>query len=1124
MTYYSLERVSSKTVLFILFSFVLNCASGQINETEQASIYAEKARSFTKSHQFDSATYYFQKSAEFYRSTDNTELLSLTESEIARTWLSRGKLDKAVEISEKIISNSASSIDALVLAYQNLGKAAMLESRDAATSLLNNHKALAITSSLRNATPTQMITALEPLALNYYRLRNLDSSAYYFEKLISYARKITPYKPSAVAKHQLNMINLLHLHSKTSDARVRLDSVKVIIESLPMISQDEYDVSADYYAQLAYNLNIMGQTDSTITANLQEEKIRQSSPIKDSTRLARVQGNLGNSYYSVGNINKSWEYVQKSFNIKRRILPQGNYSLASSYRMMGIHRLGQSFSINEAQQYFEEALRITKKSLGRVHPYTVIDLRYLGKAYSSSRNTDKALEVYLEALEIQLQLDKEANPVIAGIYADLANAFRESGKYQDARNSYDKYFAIADMVTADMTTYDIQAEFGLGHLLIETGKIEEGITLLQSAIDKSDKFYGKQHQFTASMHNLIAETYKNKGLLEKALESTYKSIQANTYDIIFFQEEAVPLIWLAKDKFEFIISYMTRSEILLKQAVDNGHTKLWKLAWKSFDETEKLLQDWIKEQNNSLDIITLQEYSNKFYGSAIEALWSQDSTGLNQDHLQKMWLYSEKAKGFHQKLKERRREAAILSEVSLNILEKEAQLNNEITYQKSILVSKGASDSVQSKLFDLLLEKRNFESDMKSNFEGSYSLLYPQEHTSAKTLLKDIRKDQTIVDYFITDNYLFAFVLSQEGIKSFKLGLTTLISSQTNNFKVSLVKDKGESFGENGYKLYQSILEPLADHISSSSLVIVPDKYLWNINFDLLLSSSPSSTDYTQYDYLLKKYSISYANSVSLLFKEIKRENPHKTLLALAFGPNEKREADLKNSRDSPKEDLPGTAAEVRSLSNSINGDFYYGHEANESVFKKSAPDYSVLHLALHGEVDEENPDNSKLYFNPDSTSKREDNTLHTFELYHMELNAELAVLSACNTGSGNVKNGEGIMSLGKAFQYAGVKSVLLSQWEVSDAIAPIVIGNFYDNLKEGMSKSESLRKAKLDYLGNSNNITANPYYWGSFFIIGNPDPINLNPKSNQWYWVVGLLILVTLILYRKRVGLKTST
>ncbi|MBO3699665.1 CHAT domain-containing protein [Roseivirga sp. E12] len=1119
MTYCSLERVSSKTILFILFSFVINCASGQTSETEQASIYAEKARSFTRSRQFDSATYYLQKSAEFYRSTDNTKLLSLTESEIAKTWLSRGKLDKAIEISERVISNSASSVDALVLAYQNLGKAAMLESRDAAASLLNNHKALAITSSLRSATPTQMITAIEPLALDHYRLRNLDSSAYYFEKLISYARKITPQKPSAVAKHQLNMINLLHLHSKTSDARVRLDSVKVIIESLPMVSQDEYDVSANYYAQLAYNLNSMGQADSTIFANLQEEKIRQNSPIKDSTRLARVQGNLGNSYYNAGNINKSWEYVQKSFNIKKRILPRDNYSLASSYRMMGIHRLSQSFAINEAQQYFEEALRITKKSLGRVHPYTVIDLRYLGKAYTASHNTDKALEVYLEVLEIQLQLDKEANLVIAEIYADLAKAFRESGKYEDAKNSFDKYFAITDMITADMSAYDIQAESGLGHLLIETGEIEDGITLLQSAIDKSDKFYGQQHQFTASIHNLIAETYKNEGFLEKALESTYKSIKANKYDIIFFQEEAVPLIWLAKDKSEFIISYMLKCKILLQQAMNNSDAKLWELAWNSFDETEALLRDWIKEQNNSLDIITLQEYSNKFYGSAIEALWIQDSTGLNQDHLHKMWLYSEKAKGFHQKFKERRREAATLGEVSLNLLEKEAQLNNEITYQKSILVNKGAIDSVQSKLFDLLLEKRNFESDMKANFEGSYSLLYPQEHTSAKTLLKDIRKDQTIVDYFITDSHLFAFVLSQEGIKPFKLGLTNQLTTQINDFNVSLIKDKGESFGEGGYKLYQSVLEPLVNHISSSSLVIIPDKDLWNINFDLLLSSSPSSTDYAKHDYLLKRYSISYANSVSLLFKEIKRKNPQKTLLALAFGPNEQRDTDLKNFRDSPKENLPGTAAEVRGLSNSINGDFYYGHEASEFAFKKSAPNYSVLHLALHGEVDEENPDNSKLYFTPDTTSKVEDNTLHTFELYHMELNAELAVLSACNTGSGNIKNGEGIMSLGKAFQYAGVKSVLLSQWEVSDAIAPVIMSSFYDNLKEGMSKSESLRQAKLEFLKNSNNITSNPYYWGSFFIVGNPDPINLNPKSNHWYWVIGLLMLATLIIYRKKMA-----
>jgi len=211
-------------------------------------------------------------------------------------------------------------------------------------------------------------------------------------------------------------------------------------------------------------------------------------------------------------------------------------------------------------------------------------------------------------------------------------------------------------------------------------------------------------------------------------------------------------------------------------------------------------------------------------------------------------------------------------------------------------------------------------------------------------------------------------------------------------------------------------------------------------------------------------------------------------------------------------EDLPGTRKEIKAISSIVDGVYYYGKEAIEANFKKDASKYGIVHLALHGEVDNEIPQNSKLYFTK-SKDTIEDNLLYSHELFALNIPAELTVLSACDTGTGKIAKGEGIMSLGNAFQYAGTKSLLLSSWEVADDTAPELMKYFYENLKKGMSKPKALQQAKLSYLKTVDPARSNPFYWGNFYLVGDPTPIELDTNTN-WYWILGsgllLLIIVT--------------
>lgn len=148
--------------------------------------------------------------------------------------------------------------------------------------------------------------------------------------------------------------------------------------------------------------------------------------------------------------------------------------------------------------------------------------------------------------------------------------------------------------------------------------------------------------------------------------------------------------------------------------------------------------------------------------------------------------------------------------------------------------------------------------------------------------------------------------------------------------------------------------------------------------------------------------------------------------------------------------------------------------------FKLSSRDYRVLHLAMHAIVDDTNPMHSKLVFTQKQDSV-EDNFLHAYEIYNMNIPAQMTVLSACETGYGKLAKGEGIMSLGRAFAYAGCPSVVMSHWAVNDASTAKLMEYFYKYLSYGEAKDRALQLAKLEFFRKSGSCTSKSILLGEF-------------------------------------------
>jgi CHAT domain-containing protein len=163
------------------------------------------------------------------------------------------------------------------------------------------------------------------------------------------------------------------------------------------------------------------------------------------------------------------------------------------------------------------------------------------------------------------------------------------------------------------------------------------------------------------------------------------------------------------------------------------------------------------------------------------------------------------------------------------------------------------------------------------------------------------------------------------------------------------------------------------------------------------------------------------------------------------------------------------------------------GRQADEKSFKALAPQYATIHLATHGVLDNRDPLNSYLLLTKTDADTENDGLLHAREIMDLQLDADLAVLSACETGNGRISPGEGVVGISWAFLVAGTRSVVVSQWRVNSASTSQLMKNFYyalarqTDLRE-RNKSQALREASLHVLNDRR--CRHPFYWAGFLLV----------------------------------------
>lgn len=540
----------------------------------------------------------------------------------------------------------------------------------------------------------------------------------------------------------------------------------------------------------------------------------------------------------------------------------------------------------------------------------------------------------------------------------------------------------------------------------------------------------------------------------------------------------------------------------------------------------------------------LLETTKDIYENAIQSTLKLFEITKEKPYLELAYQFSAKNKAIVLLDGLQNEQAKIAAGIPSDILDKELQLKKQ--YNKlETEISETDEPNRKERLYEILFKVKLEYNQLIKQLETAYPAYYELKYAFTKpmnvaTIQQQLPDSTLLLEYFLGDNQLFIFSISTTSFHPFTVPLPNdfkdscsqylnLLDSGTNMSKTRYLKL--------AYYLYEMLLQqPLTiTKKSLNRLIIIPDDVLIPLSFSTFLTASTEKWMGRKNAYLLHDYAVSYAYANQLLFD--KKATTNVNLAIKEFGGfgieyhDKTTFVKEKNKVSNPVLNrsigaLPNSDEEVLSIHQLLNGfswiplnllkaipflrrSIWINEEATKANFIKYAQDYKILHLAMHGLLENDNPMNSALLFSP--SSENDNNSLKAAELYNMKLNSEMVVLGACDTGRGKINKGEGIRSLARVFTYIGCPSLIASLWKASDESTKKIMLPFYKNLAQNHPKDIALQKAQLQYINSEHPELATPSFWGHLALIGDTKSIKIT--STNHYWMYSFLLLPFLFL-----------
>ena len=750
----------------------------------------------------------------------------------------------------------------------------------------------------------------------------------------------------------------------------------------------------------------------------------------------------------------------------------------------------------------------------------------MGLYYQKIEDYSKALFNYGKAMDIAVDLKNKIDESaclnnIGILYRRIGN-FPRSLEYLKRALTLDKELENQIYVSQDMN--NIGTTFRLNSVL--TGNTE----LMEEALD----YYLESLNIAriSSDTKTEIEVLNNIGVVHSTLKNFDRALKyfrlsvSLTEEFTYLEARCMILNNIAKVYLEK--SVYGEAEKLYLQAIDLGLFLgrgyiLWEAYYGlglCYEQEQKMIQAMesytasLKYVDRIRSRISLDSFKAGFardkikvYESLIKLLYMSGQKldlGFNTQEIFQI-IEQAKARAFLESLGESRID--LIKQLSPELDQRERRINSEISFCVQRLsepdLTQEQRQDFNKKLHEAEERYLLLLSWIRTENPNVMSLVSP-EPIPLEKVQRDLLDSKTaVVEYFLGEKVSYGLVISKTQAHVFTLPSRDRIEESLRIYlKILSDPPQGKFLGIlAANRLYESLFFPVEKRITPSieHLIIVPDGILYYLPFETL-SFSPEKGQY-EHDYLIERYKISYIPSCSsLLYLQERKTSKSVSPRILAFGSPTSIGTDFKKTTFSRPgslikdlyadqgfdlSPLPFSKKEARNVVKFFpaeNRHIYLGKQANEAFIKTlSLEEYQVIHFACHGLLDEYHPFRSSLVLS-EGDKGVEDGFLQVREIYNLKMNAELIVLSACQTGKGKIEHGEGVMGLPRIFFYTGAQSVLTSLWKIHDKSTSKFMNLFYEYLFQGYSKAQALRSAKLKMMKSR---YSHPHYWAAFVLNG---------------------------------------
>ncbi|MCA2773624.1 MAG: tetratricopeptide repeat protein [Microcystis sp. M122S2] len=798
--------------------------------------------------------------------------------------------------------------------------------------------------------------------------------------------------------------------------------------------------------------------------------------------------NLALLYQSQGRYSEAEPLYKEALAIRKQQLGDNHPDTAASLNNLAeLYRVQGRYS--EAEPLYKQALAIWKKQLGDNHPDTAISLNNLAGLYESQGRYSEAEPLYKQALAIRKQQLGDNHPSTATSLNNLAGLYESQGRYSEAEPLYKQALAISKQQLGDNHPSTATSLNNLAFLYQSQGRYSEAEPLYKQALAIRKQQLGDNHPSTATSLNNLAGLYQSQGRYSEA-EPLYKEALAiikqqlgDNHPLTAASLNNLAGLYWSQDDIPQAINYLSQG-----------------LAVEEYNLLENLKMGDDKQK---------QDYMAKVLGTTNSVISLNLQAVPNNPEVTRLALKT---------ILERKGRILDVSTNSLQILrqrtddpESQQLLTQliEVRTQLSNLTFKKPEDIKNPEIYR---QQINEVTEKAKEIEGKIGVRSAEFRSLSQPItLEGIQKlipaDAALVEIvryqpynpkapenqrFGNPRYAVYILYPNGDIKAKDLGEAKPIDDKLIYFRDNLADAETPlpQLQKSARKLDETLMQPIRQLLGNTKTILLsPDAALNLIPFEALVDENNQ--------YLVENYHITYLTSgrdlLRLKDKFASQQSP--LIVADPFYGKAGEKVALTRSIDLSEftfPGLPGTEQEAKAIKNLLpQATVLTGSQATENAVKQVKKP-NILHIATHGFFKPE----SNVIENPllrsglvlagvtIGQSAGDDGVLTALETTNLNLvGTKLVVLSACDTGKGDIKIGQGVYGLRRALVIAGSESQLISLWKVSDDATKDLMVAYYGRLQKGEGRSEALRQIQLGMLKGEKQ--KHPFYWASFIPSG---------------------------------------